>query len=254
MEPRGFYAGAGRRILDFVLLAILAPLVFVPCLTIALTNWIAFRKFGEIFYTQDRVGFHGRVFRIYKFRTMRGAPEGDMTSWSTGMDQERVTPFGQFLRSTHLDELPQLLNIIRGEMSFIGPRPEMVEIEAWARDHVPGFASRLVIRPGITGFAQITQGYTPRSREAYQRKLDLCLSYITTMSLTTDIWIIWLTVVWMLRGKGWQWRAEENELTRTAYRLISEHSNSIAADVDDVVAPIPERAAAVAAPSADKVA
>lgn len=244
LAPRGFYPRYGRRFLDLALIAIALPLAAVPGLVIALVNWASFRRFDEIFYTQERVGYRGESFRIYKFRTMREAPGGEMESWSTGGDPERVTRFGRFLRSSHLDELPQLLNIIQGDMSFIGPRPEMVEIERWACENVEGFARRLAIRPGITGFAQIMQGYTPRNARAYRRKLGLCLCYVRSMTFLTDVWIIALTVVWMLRGKGWQWRADENPLTRAAFRRLQE---SPLEDLDSIRAPLPSESVGVEA-------
>ena len=112
---------------------------------------------------------------------------------------------GRFLRSSHLDELPQLLNVLRGEMSFIGPRPEMVEVEEWACANVPGFLERMVIKPGITGLAQVTQGYTPRDVEAYRRKLAVNRAYLRRYGLRTDLAILARTAVWMLRGRGWKW-------------------------------------------------
>jgi lipopolysaccharide/colanic/teichoic acid biosynthesis glycosyltransferase len=105
-----------------------------------------------------------------------------------------------------LDELPQLYNVLRGEMSFIGPRPEMVEVEAWASDQIPGFTERLAIKPGITGLAQVTQGYTPRDVDAYRRKLAINREYLATLSMSRDLGIVVRTALWMLRGRGWKWR------------------------------------------------
>jgi lipopolysaccharide/colanic/teichoic acid biosynthesis glycosyltransferase len=139
---------------------------------------------------------------------MHDAPEGNFCAWRGG-DKARVTAFGRLLRSTHLDELPQIINILQGEMSFIGPRPEMLEIESWAGDNIPGFEARLAIKPGITGLAQISQGYTGCDVPAYTEKLNICLDYMRRMSPWLDIQIIFGTVIWMLKGKGWHWKAQE---------------------------------------------
>ena len=207
LEPQGFYARHGRRALDLALLALSFAPVTALGLLVALANLAAFRDPRQILFVQERIGQRGRRFRIYKFRTMHAPRVSEHHSWVHGADRERVTPLGAFLRSTHLDELPQMLNILRGEMSFIGPRPEMLEIEAWASEHVEGFSRRLVLKPGITGFAQITQGYTGHSIEAYSEKLDLNEYYRARYSLALDLEILARTLVWMARGRGWQWKS-----------------------------------------------
>lgn len=204
--PGGFYARHGHRLLDLVLLAIALPLALGPGLVIAAINALVFRDPRQVFFLQDRVGRRGKIFRIYKFRTMREARAGSLDSWSSGGDTLRVTRFGRFLRNAHLDELPQLINVLRGEMSFIGPRPEMVEIEEWAERNAPGFSRRLALRPGISGYAQITQGYTGCDVAAYERKREINELYLQRISLATDLEIVARTLVWMLRGKGWDWK------------------------------------------------
>lgn len=205
LEPRGFYAHHGRTVLTASLFA--ATLVPVAALgtLVGLANLACFRDPRLVFYTQPRVGHRGRVFHIYKFRTMRDAATSAHDSWARGGDGARVTRLGKFLRSTHLDELPQFLNIARGEMTFIGPRPEMLEVEAWASEHVPGFGARLALKPGITGRAQITQGYTGRSVDAYTEKLAINEGYRRELSLRADLEILVRTLVWMARGRGWGW-------------------------------------------------
>ena len=173
---------------------------------IALANLLCFRAPHRIFFTQPRIGWRGRPFRMYKFRTMREARTSEVHSWSSGDDRLRVTCFGRVLRNTHLDELPQLFNVLIGDMGFIGPRPEMIEIESWADAEVPGFTARLAIRPGITGLAQITQGYTGRDVVAYAEKLELNEQYLRQQCPALDLEIVFRTIVWMLRGRGWGWR------------------------------------------------
>jgi lipopolysaccharide/colanic/teichoic acid biosynthesis glycosyltransferase len=195
----------GQRVLDLVLLVTTVPLVVPLALVLWLVNALVHGSARRAFFVQDRVGRGGRTFRLFKFRTMK--PMADpMAAWSRGADVERVTRLGRFLRNSHLDELPQILNVVRGEMSFIGPRPEMVEVERWARAEVPGFAHQHVIRPGITGLAQITQGYVGRDREGYALKLAHNLRYVREASPALDLAIILRTVAWMLRGRGWRFR------------------------------------------------
>lgn len=201
-----WYARRGK----YVLTAALMLVCFVPALAISLPiavlNGLFFRDPRKILFHQPRVGYRGRTFEIYKFRTMRDADSED--------EEPRVTRFGRFLRSTHLDELPQLLNILRGEMVFIGPRPEMVEIDAWARERIPGFSTRLAERPGITGLSQITQGYTGMDVDAYTRKLRVDREYCDDLSFSLDCSILARTFVWMLRGRGWSWRGERPDIQR----------------------------------------
>ncbi len=214
--PARWYVRRGRRCVDLALLALVLPLALVPLALVALANLAAFRDPRKVLYVQPRVGWRGRIFRIYKFRTMRDVPVGAaesatasaMASWSSGADRARVTRLGRLLRNTHLDELPQLLNVVRGEMSFIGPRPEMVEVEAWASEHVPGFSRRLAIRPGVTGWAQITQGYTGMCVHAYREKLAANERYLREASPAKDLEIVVRTALWMLRGRGWGWRSQ----------------------------------------------
>jgi len=208
IAPRSWYARRGRRLLDVATVSVLAPVAALPMAAVVFMNLCIFRDPRRVFFVQERVGYRGELFRIYKFRTMRDAGCGALHSWSNGSDHLRVTRFGRFLRNAHLDELPQLLNILKGEMGIIGPRPEMVEIEAWAESCVPGFMKRLRIRPGVTGWAQITQGYTGRCREAYAAKLEANERVTCRPSLRRDVEILFRTALWMLRGKGWQWKLQ----------------------------------------------
>ena len=190
------------RVLDWILMAGCALPALVLMAAIAVGNGIVFREPRKIFFRQRRMGWRGESFTLIKFRTMRDELDA---SGERLPDADRVTRFGKFLRNTHLDELPQLWNILCGEMSFIGPRPEMDSIHAWASERIEGFDARLAVRPGITGLAQTTQGYTGLDEEAYREKLRLDLISIQDRSLRFQTKVLIRTAVWMVRGKGWRW-------------------------------------------------
>ena len=203
LEPPGAYPRVFKPLLRMVLLVLTLPPALVVGLPIALVNALLFRSVRRVFYRQPRVGHRGRIFTIIKFRTLRDASGADFDSWCLGEDAARVTRFGHFLRTTHLDELPQLWNILRGEMDFIGPRPEMVEIDRWARERIPSFRERNALLPGVTGYAQVTHGYAPKDPAAYARKLWADQHYRRNVSLLLDLRILGRTLVWMVRGRGW---------------------------------------------------
>jgi lipopolysaccharide/colanic/teichoic acid biosynthesis glycosyltransferase len=135
----------------------LAAVLLVPAGPLVLAAWLLVRltSAGPGVYTQTRVGRGGRVFTLYKLRTMMHDCESLTGPRWTVPGDPRITPVGQVLRDLHLDELPQLLNVLKGDMSLIGPRPERPEIVAELREAVPGYDRRLAVRPGITGFAQV---------------------------------------------------------------------------------------------------
>ena len=213
LEPRGAYARLGKPALRLALLALCLVPALLLGLVIALVNAVLFGSVRLVLYTQPRVGRRGEVFSIYKFRTMRECQSGDFESWSRGEDVLRVTRFGRLLRNTHLDELPQLLNILRGEMDFIGPRPEMLEIHAWAGKCVPRFHERNALLPGVTGLAQVTQGYAEMDARAYARKLAADQHYRRRLSLALDLEILARTALWMVRARGWRRRARPAQVT-----------------------------------------
>jgi lipopolysaccharide/colanic/teichoic acid biosynthesis glycosyltransferase len=206
--PSGFYARVARPVAEALLVLAVLPLALSIALPIALVNLAVFKDPRKILFRQERVGRDGRVFLINKFRTMRDSSKSAFDSWSGSSDAARVTRFGTFLRNSHLDELPQLVNVVRGDMSLIGPRPEMVEIERWAQNEVPGFGARLVVRPGITGHAQITQGYVGRCRTGYEKKLALGLDYLANFGPRQDLSILVGTLFWMAGRKGWRWQEQ----------------------------------------------
>lgn len=153
---------------------------------------------GPIWYSQARVGLHGRSFRLLKFRTMRVDAESKTGPVLASLDDHRVTAVGHFLRVTHLDELPQLVNVLRGEMSIVGPRPERPPFVRQFLRSVPAYAQRYSVRPGITGLAQVRGPYdiSPRNKARYD------VVYLENRSLLLDLKILAMTVGVMLTGRG----------------------------------------------------
>lgn len=216
LRADGFYERSGKRLVDLALLAVALPVACAVALPIAAWNLVAFKDPRKVFFLQQRVGHRGRIFCIYKFRTMRSVAPNEHGAWSIEKDVLRTTRFGRLLRNTHLDELPQLINILKGDMHLVGPRPEMVDIHEWACAEIPGFAKRLETPPGLTGLAQITQGYTVRERDCYAKKLEIDLQYVTRTSFRQDLSIIARTIPWVLQGRGWSWLAHHRGRVATA--------------------------------------
>ncbi|MFY9528810.1 MAG: TIGR03013 family XrtA/PEP-CTERM system glycosyltransferase [Candidatus Acidiferrales bacterium] len=156
---------------------------------------------GPVLYRQKRVGLRDEVFNCYKFRTMRPDAEADSgPTWALDNDP-RVTRVGRILRLTRLDEIPQLWNVIRGDMAFVGPRPERPEFIAQLSQEIPYYHLRHVVRPGITGWAQIRYKYGNSVKDA-KEKLKYDLFYIKNKSLSLDLWILFQTVRTVLFGMG----------------------------------------------------
>lgn len=172
------------------------------CLTLPLWPIIAVLiKIGDggpIFYSQDRVGLKDRVFRLYKFRTMRTDAENGASVWSSPNDP-RVTPVGRFLRKTRLDELPQLFNILMGQMSLVGPRPERPDIVRELGKEIPFYNERHLVKPGLTGWAQISYKYGSSIEDA-KRKLQFDLYYLKNACFELDMVILFRTVGTFLHG------------------------------------------------------
>ena len=173
----------------------LLPVMFVIALLIRLESP------GPALLRQRRVGQHGREFEMLKLRSMRANAEPGGPSWAQRRDP-RVTRLGRLLRATHLDEAPQVVNILRGEMSLIGPRPERPEFLELLEKTLPHFRSRLVVKPGLTGWAQVNSGYAASVSEA-SRKLEYDLYYVKNRSLRLDLQIMLLTAFTLfgLRGR-----------------------------------------------------
>lgn len=152
---------------------------------------------GPAFFFQERVGLHGRNFQVIKLRSMGVNAEKNGAQWATKNDP-RVTKIGAFIRKTRIDELPQLLNVLKGEMSLIGPRPERPIFTEKFSKEIPGFKDRLQVKPGITGWAQVNGGYDITPRE----KLELDRYYINNMSFWLDLKIILKTIKVCITGDG----------------------------------------------------
>ena len=155
---------------------------------------------GPVFHSQRRVGRHGKEFDLLKLRTMTIDAESAGARFAVPGDT-RVTGLGRFLRSTRLDEMPQLLNVIRGDMSLIGPRPERPEFLAVLDSDIPRYRARLLVKPGVTGWAQINSGYASTKAEM-TRKLEYDLYYIKNRSLRLDLQVLAHTVVTVVRRRG----------------------------------------------------
>ena len=144
---------------------------------------------GPVIFRQERIGYKGRAFDILKFRTMRADSEKDGRPRLAERDDDRLTPVGKFLREHHLDELPQLWNVLRGDMSFVGPRPERPELARIITKNIPEFDYRLKVKAGLTGYAQIYGKYCTTSYD----KLKLDLTYIRNYSIWMDLKLILMT-------------------------------------------------------------
>jgi len=181
--------------LGAALLAVaLSPIMAACAVLIKLTSR------GPIFYTQERVGKGGRTFTLIKLRTMYQNAEADTgPTWAKGDHRDpRVTPVGRLLRRTHLDEVPQLINVLKGEMSLIGPRPERPSFVEDFREEIPDYEDRLAVKPGITGLAQIRSGYDRTMRDV-RRKVKLDKTYINRMCWMVDAAILGRTAIKVFR-------------------------------------------------------
>jgi sugar transferase (PEP-CTERM system associated) len=196
LDPTSMMARRSVSILlSLSLLLITLPVIPLVILLVRLSSP------GPVLYRQKRVGRNGDIFNCYKFRTMRPDAEADgRAAWASD-DDPRITPVGHFLRKMRLDEIPQLWNVLKGDMSFVGPRPERPEfVERLCRE-LPFYSLRHVIRPGITGWAQINHGYGGSVEES-KEKLRYDLYYLKNMSVVLDLLIVFQTVKTVLFGRG----------------------------------------------------
>ena len=184
-----------KRVLE-LLVAILLLIIVIPTCLIACI-FIVIESSGNPFYVQERVGLNGRKFMMYKLRSMYLDAEKNGHQWAIKNDH-RITKVGKFIRRTRIDEFPQIINIIKGEMSFIGPRPERPEFVNEFLKYIPDFNDRIKIKPGITGWAQVNGGYELTPKE----KLEFDKYYIDHESLYLDTLIFLKTIQVVFTGYG----------------------------------------------------
>lgn len=183
------------RILDIVL-SLIGLIIGIP-LVIIFGILIKLEDRGPIIYKQERVGKHGKLFNVYKVRSMRVDAEKYGAQWAQDNDP-RILKVGNFIRKTRIDEIPQLFNILKGDMSIIGPRPERPMFTMQFNDEIDGFINRLLVKPGLTGWAQVNGGYEMTPEE----KLKWDIDYIQSRNIFIDIRIIFRTVKVVLTGDG----------------------------------------------------
>lgn len=194
-----------KRCLDLVIsvpmFVITAPIMLIVAVAIKIYDG------GPVLYKQERCTLYGRRFMIYKFRSMIVDAEGDGKARLASQNDKRITPVGEFIRKTRLDELPQLLNIIKGEMSIVGPRPERPEIIANYEKSIPEFSCRMKVKGGLTGYAQIYGKYNTTPYD----KLKLDMMYIQNYSFLLDIQLILMTLKIMFMKESTEGVAEEKQ-------------------------------------------
>ncbi|MGL5066383.1 MAG: sugar transferase [Sarcina sp.] len=190
----GFYL-AFKRTVDLIIavigLVFALPIILITCIIVRLESK------GNPIYKQKRVGLENKEFYIYKIRSMVSDAEACGAKWATKNDA-RITKVGKFIRMTRLDELPQFVNILKGDMTIIGPRPEREIFYKEFEKDIPNFRDRLLIKPGLTGYAQVHGGYDVTPKE----KLDLDLYYIKNVSFGLDMKIIFKTMFIVISGDG----------------------------------------------------
>lgn len=193
-----------KRLADIVVCFSLLPVLLLPMLVIGIL--IKLDSPGPVIFRQKRVGYRSATFEMFKFRSMRpreilsdenAAREDAMTQ----NDDNRITRIGRFLRKCRLDELPQILNVLRGEMSWIGPRPEAVPLSKWYESEIPFYSYRHIIRPGISGWAQVQQGHVT-DLDAVNQKLAYDFYYVKYFSAWLDMVIAFRTIPTMIGGLG----------------------------------------------------
>ncbi len=188
------YLGS-KYILD-VMFSLIGLIVLMPVILI-FSILIVLESPGSPFYLQERLGMNGKKFKVIKLRSMRNDAEKNGAKWAEKNDP-RVTKIGLFIRKTRIDELPQLINILKGDMSLVGPRPERPMFTEKFEKEIPGFKRRLEVKPGLTGWAQINGGYEITPEE----KLKLDIQYINNSSLLLDLKIVVKTVKVVCTGEG----------------------------------------------------
>lgn len=188
-----------KRTFDFTL-ALVSLVLFSPVMLVIAILIRREEPDGDVIYTQERVGYKGRPFKLYKFRSMYMDAEKDNAPQLYQEQDPRLTKIGAFIRAHHLDEFPQLWNVIKGDMSFVGPRPERQYFIDQISAVRPDYKRLYTLRPGLFSFATLYNGYTD-TLEKMLRRLDLDIKYLENYSLWTDIKIIFLTSQSIIFGK-----------------------------------------------------
>jgi sugar transferase (PEP-CTERM system associated) len=180
--------------LSLIGLILLSPLILIISILIKIDSR------GPVFYKQERVGERGKIFRLLKFRSMVEGAEANGPVWA-GKNDDRITRIGRWIRKWRIDEIPQMVNVLKGDMSFVGPRPERPFFVEKLRKEIPFYDQRFSVKPGVTGWAQIKYPYGASNKDALE-KLKYDLYYIKNVSLLYDLLIIFETIKVVLFGKG----------------------------------------------------
>ena len=187
-----------KRVFDFTC-SLLALIILSPVfLVVAIV--LLWQGDGSVFFKQERIGYKGKAFNILKFRTMRADSESNGEPQLAKVNDERLTKVGKFLREHHLDELPQLLNVLKGDMSFVGPRPERRYFIEKIRKENPNYDYVYLMRPGLTSMATLHNGYTD-TMEKMLKRLEMDLEYLQKRSLWLDAKLIFTTFLYIVNGK-----------------------------------------------------
>jgi sugar transferase (PEP-CTERM system associated) len=196
-KPRSLVAM--KRVVDVV--AATVGMILAAPLMLGVAALIKSKSRGPVLYRQQRVGEHGQVFTLYKFRSMRTDAEANTGAvWARDND-DRIIPGGKFIRRTRLDELPQLWNVLLGNMSLVGPRPERPEFVGELTRAIPFYGQRHVVKPGLTGWAQVRYSYGSSVDDAME-KLQYDLFYIKNLTVALDLFIIFLTIKTVILRRG----------------------------------------------------
>lgn len=193
-KQTGFYSFL-KRAIDIAISIILLPIALILIFIFAII--IKIETPGSAFFSQERVGLKGRYFKVIKLRSMGVNAEKNGAKWAI-VNDPRITRVGRFIRKTRIDELPQLFNVLKGDMSLVGPRPERPMFTAEFNQYIPGFTNRLAVKPGLTGWAQVNGGYDISPKE----KLNLDVYYINSKSLKMDLIILVKTIKVVFTGEG----------------------------------------------------